>query len=107
MVSYDEPLAVVNNYIVGRGFTDLISVQGVVRRTPCVGDMMADLEVTRQAEMMVINGDGIMYHRQVIGDLTEWRSHLDALAADSAAVPPGYEADRQKDQRRRDLQLPS
>ena len=100
MVSYDEPLAVVNNYIVGRGFTDLISVQGV-------GDMMADLEVTRQAEMMVINGDGIMYHRQVIGDLTEWRSHLDALAADSAAVPPGYEADRQKDQRRRDLQLPS
>jgi hypothetical protein len=100
VVSYDEPLAVVNDYIVGRGFTDLISVQGV-------GDMMSDLEVTRQAEMMAINGDGIMYHRQVIGDLTEWRSHLDALAANPAAVPSGFESDRQKDQRRQDLQLPS
>ena len=100
MVSYDEPLAVVSDYIASRGFTELISVQGV-------GDMMADLEVTRQAEMMAINGDGIMYHRQVIGDLTEWRSHLDALVADPAAVPSGFESDRQKDQRRQDLQLPS
>ena len=100
MVSFDEGVAIIDDYIHDQGYTDLIAVQPV-------GAMLADLEVTRQAEMMAINGDGIIYHRQVIGKTEDWLIHLDALSADPSAIPSSLEAERQNQQRQQDIQLPS
>ena len=69
--------------------------------------MLADLEVTRQMAMMVVNGNGMIYHRQVMGSATGWEPYFDALTADPDAIPPEVEIERQKDQRQQDLQLPS
>ncbi len=100
VVSYNEPVETIAQYIEDGGYTDLIPAAPV-------GTMLADLEVTRQMAMMALNGNGMIYHRQVMGSAAAWEPHFTALAGDPHAVPEGVEIQRQKDQRQQDLQLPS
>ena len=100
VVSYNEPVEAIADYIEEHGYT------GVIPAGP-VGTMLADLEVTRQMAMMVVNGNGMIYHRQVMGSAASWEPYFTELAADPIAVPAGVEIQRQKDQRQQDLQLPS
>ena len=100
VVSYNEPVEAIADYIEEHGYTDVIPAGPV-------GTMLADLEVTRQMAMMVVNGNGMIYHRQVKGSAASWEPYFTELAADPNAVPAGVEIQRQKDQRQQDLQLPS
>ena len=100
VVSYNEPVEDIVAYIEEHGYTDVIPAQPV-------GTMLADLQVTRQMAMMAVNGNGMIYHRQVMGSAASWEPYFAELSADPAAVPAGVEIQRQKDQRRQDLQLPS
>ena len=100
VVSYNEPVETIAEYIEEGGYTDVIPAAPV-------GTMLADLEVTRQMAMMVLNGNGLIYHRQVKGSAEAWEPYFSALTADPVAVPEGVEIQRQKDQRQQDLQLPS
>ncbi len=100
VISYNEPVEVISDYIQEHGYTDMIAAQPV-------GTMLADLEVTRQMAMMAVNGDGIIYHRQVMGSADQWGPFFTHLSEDPDAVPASVEAERQKDQRQHDLQLPS
>ena len=100
VVSYNEPVEDIVAYIEEHGYTDVIPAQPV-------GTMLADLQVTRQMAMMAVNGNGMIYHRQVMGSAASWEPYFTELTADPNAVPAGVEIQRQKDQRRQDLQLPS
>ena len=100
VISYNEPVNVIADYIQERGYTDVIPAAPV-------GAMLEDLQVTRQMAMMAVNGDGIIYHRQVMGSAAKWEPFFTHLSADPDAVPAGVEIERQKDQRQNDLQLPS
>ena len=100
VVSYNEPVETIAEYIEEGGYTDVIPAGPV-------GTMLADLEVTRQMAMMVVNGNGMIYHRQVMGSVESWESYFAELTADPNAIPAGVEIQRQKDQRQQDLQLPS
>lgn len=100
IVSYNEPVETIAEYIEEGGYTDVIPAAPV-------GTMLADLEVTRQMAMMVVNGNGMIYHRQVMGSAETWEPYFTALSADPVAIPPEIEIQRQKDQRQQDLQLPS
>jgi len=100
IVSYNEPVGAIADYIEEHGYTDVIPAGPV-------GTMLADLEITRQMAMMVVNGNGMIYHRQVMGSASSWEPYFTELAADPVAVPAGVEIQRQKDQRQQDLQLPS
>lgn len=100
VVSYNEPVETIAEYIEEGGYTDVIPAGPV-------GTMLADLQVTRQMAMMVVNGNGMIYHRQVKGSASTWEPYFEALTTDPKAVPPEVEIQRQKDQRQQDLQLPS
>ena len=100
VVSYNEPVETIAEYIEEGGYTDVIPAEPV-------GTMLADLQVTRQMAMMAVNGNGMIYHRQVMGSAAAWEPFFTALTADPAAVPAEVEIQQQKDQRRQDLQLPS
>ena len=100
VISYNEPVEDIAEYIEERGYTDVIPAEPV-------GTMLADLQVTRQMAMMAVNGNGMIYHRQVMGSAASWEPYFTELAADPIAVPAGVEIQRQKDQRQQDLQLPS
>lgn len=100
VVSFDENAQIVDNYIAEHGYTDMIAVEPV-------GSMLGDLEITRQTTMMAINADGIIYYRQLSGDAGQWPQHLDKIAADPKAVPPGFVIQQEKEERHRDIQLPS
>ena len=100
VVSYNEPVGVVADYIEEHGYTDVIAAEPI-------GTMLADLQVTRQMAMMAVNGDGIIYHRQVMGSAGKWGPYFADLNQDPDAVPAEVEAELQKEQRRKDLQLPS
>ena len=83
-----------------RAYTDLIPVQPV-------SEMVADFEITRQMAMVAVNADGVIYHRQVMGRAEQWVPYFEQLAGDPNAVPLGSDSEQQKEQRRKDLQLPS
>ena len=100
VVSYNEPVETIAEYIEEEGYTDVIPAGPV-------GTMLADLEVTRQMAMMAVNGNGMIYHRQVMGSAAAWEEHFTELSADPVAIPAGVEIQKQKDQRKQDLQLPS
>ena len=100
VISYNEPVEDIAAYIEEHGYTDVIPAEPV-------GTMLADLQVTRQMAMMAVNGNGMIYHRQVMGSASSWEPYFTELAADPVAVPAGVEIQRQKDQRQQDLQLPS
>ena len=100
VVSYNEPVADIAAYIEEHGYTDVIPAEPV-------GAMLEDLQVTRQMAMMAVNGDGIIYHRQVMGSAAKWEPFFAHLSEDPGAVPASVEIQRQKDQRQKDLQLPS
>lgn len=100
VVSYNEPVEVIAEYIENGGYTDVIPAEPV-------GTMLTDLQVTRQMAMMAVNGNGMIYHRQVMGSADAWEPYFTALSEDPVAVPPEVEIQRQKDQRQQDLQLPS
>ena len=100
VVSYNEPVETIAEYIEEGGYTDVIPAGPV-------GTMLADLQVTRQMAMMVVNGNGMIYHRQVKGSASTWEPYFEALTTDPKAIPPEVEIQRQKDQRQQDLQLPS
>ncbi len=100
VVSYNEPVETIAEYIEEEGYTDVIPAGPV-------GTMLADLEVTRQMAMMAVNGNGMIYHRQVMGSAAAWEQHFTELSADPVAIPAEVEIQRQKDQRQQDLQLPS
>ena len=100
VVSYNEPVEVIAEYIEEGGYTDVIPVAPV-------GTMLADLQVTRQMAMVTLNGNGMIYHRQVKGSASGSEAYFAELSADPNAVPAGVEIQRQKDQRQQDLQLPS
>lgn len=100
VISYNEPVEDIAEYIEEHGYTDVIPAEPV-------GTMLADLQVTRQMAMMAVNGNGMIYYRQVMGSAASWEPYFTELAADPIAVPAGAEIQRQKDQRQQDLQLPS
>ena len=100
VISYNEPVADIAAYIEEHGYTDVIPAQPE-------GTMLADLQVTRQMAMMAVNGNGMIYHRQVMGSAASWEPYFAELSADPVAVPAGVEIQRQKDRRQQDLQLPS
>ena len=100
VVSYNEPVEVIADYIEEHGYTDVIPASPV-------GTMLADLEITRQMAMMVVNANGAIYHRQVMGSAATWEPHFTELTDNPDALPEGVEIQRQRDQRRQDLQLPS
>ena len=100
VISYNEPVEDIAAYIEEHGYTDVIAAEPV-------GTMLADLEITRQMAMMAVNGNGMIYHRQVMGSASSWEQYFAELSADPMAVPAGVEIQRQKDQRQQDLQLPS
>lgn len=100
VISYNEPVQEIAEYIAEHGYTDVIPAEPI-------GAMLEDLQVTRQMAMMAVNGNGMIYHRQVMGSASSWEPYFTELSADPVAVPPGVEIQRQKDQRRQDLQLPS
>jgi len=100
VISYNEPVEEIAEYIEEHGYTDVIPAEPV-------GVMLEDLQVTRQMAMMAMNGNGMIYHRQVMGSAASWEPYFTELAADPVAVPEGVEIQRQKDQRQQDLQLPS
>ena len=100
VISYNEPVEAIADYIEENGYTDVIPAEPV-------GTMLADLGVTRQMAMMAINGNGMIYHRQLSGSAAAWERSFAELNADPGAVPDGVDIQRQKDQRRQDLQLPS
>ena len=100
VISYNEPVGVIADYIEEHGYTDVIPAQPV-------GTMLEDLQVTRQMAMMAVNGDGLIYHRQVMGSAAKWVPFFAHLSEDPDAVPASVEIERQKDQRQKDLQLPS
>ena len=87
-------------YIAEGGYTDVIPAEPV-------GAMLADLQVTRQMAMMTLNGNGMIYNRQVMGSAADSQTYFAELSADPDAVPAGVEIQKQQDQRRHDLQLPS
>lgn len=100
VISYNEPVEVIADYIQEHGYTDVIPAEPI-------GEMLEDLQVTRQMAMMAVNGNGMIYHRQVMGSAASWEPYFAELAADPKAVPAGVEIQKQKDQRQHDLQLPS
>ena len=100
VISYNEPVETIAEYIEEGGYTDVIPAEPV-------GTMLADLQVTRQMAMMAVNGNGMIYHRQVMGSAAAWEPFFTKLTADPVAVPAEVEIQQQKDQRQQDLQLPS
>ena len=100
VISYNEPVEDIAEYIEEHGYTDVIPAEPI-------GAMLEDLQVTRQMAMMAVNGNGMIYHRQVMGSAESWESYFAELTADPNAIPAGVEIQRQKDQRQQDLQLPS
>ena len=100
VISYNESVDEIAEYIEEHGYTDVIPAEPV-------GTMLADLQVTRQMAMMAVNGNGMIYHRQVMGSAATWEPYFGALTENPDAVPPEVEIQRQKDQRQQDLQLPS
>lgn len=100
VVSFDENAQTVADYITQRGYTDVIAVEPV-------GSMLADLEITRQTSMLAINADRIIYYRQLSGDADQWPQRLDMLTVAPKAPPPGFVIEQEKEERQRDIQLPS
>ncbi|MXZ90917.1 MAG: hypothetical protein F4W95_01930 [Chloroflexi bacterium] len=100
IVSFDENAQIVDDYITEHGYTDVIAVEPV-------GSMLADLEITRQTTMIAINADGVIYYRQLSGDAGQWPQHLDVLTENPKAPPPGFVIQQEKEERQRDIQLPS
>ncbi len=100
VVAYNESAQAVEDYIEQQGYTDLIAAQPV-------GEMLADLEITRQMAMMVVNADGIIYHRQLMGTADQWSPHFTQLTADPDAAPTHQQVQQGKDRRMMDLQLPA
>ena len=100
VVSYNEDVAIVDDYINERTYTDLIPVQPA-------SPMVADFEITRQMAMVAVNANGIIYHRQVMGRAEEWVPYFQEMQADPKVIPASLEAELQKEQRRKDIQLPS
>lgn len=100
VVSFDENAAIVADYIAEHNYRGFIAAQPV-------GPMLADLEITRQSSMLALNARGRILHRQTRGDAGEWPAYLDLLVADPNAATSPDDAERQKEQRQLDLQLPS
>lgn len=101
IVSFNEDAGVIAEYIAERGYqSPFIPAQPV-------GAMLADLAVTRQSAMMALNAHGLILHRQTKGDAAQWPAYLDKLAADPNTSPSPADAGEQREQRQRDLQLPS
>ena len=100
VVSYNESAAEVEDFIAEHGYTDLIAAQPV-------GNMLADLEITRQMAMVALNADGVIYHRQLMGSADQWSPHFTKLTDDPDAAPTQKQVEEQKDQRMMDMQLPS
>ncbi len=100
VISYNEPVEDIAAYIREHGYTDVIPAEPV-------GTMLEDLQVTRQMAMMAVNGNGVIYHRQVMGSAAKWEPFFADLTADPDAIPASVEIERQKDQRQQDIQLPS
>ena len=93
-------MAVVDDYIDEQAYTDLIPVQPV-------SPMVADFEITRQMAMVAVNANGIIYHRQVMGRAEEWVPYFQELHTNPKVIPASLEAELQKEQRRKEIQLPS
>ncbi|MYC32276.1 MAG: hypothetical protein F4X64_03770 [Chloroflexi bacterium] len=100
VVSFNEDAATVSDYIAEHNY------QGMIPAQP-VGNMLADLEVTRQSSFMSLNAHGRILHRQTMGNAGEWPAYLDRLVTDPLAVPSQQEGQQQKEQRQMDMQLPS
>lgn len=101
IVSFNEDAGVIADYIAERGYrSPFIPAQPV-------GTMLSDLAVTRQSAMMALNAHGLILYRQTKGDAAQWPAYLDRLAADPDAAPSPADAGEQREQWRRDLQLPS
>ena len=101
IVSFNEDAGAIADYIAGRGYqSPFIPAQPV-------GAMLSDLAVTRQSAMMALNAHGLILYRQTKGDAAQWPAWLDRLASDPDAAPSPADAGEQREQRRRDLQLPS
>ena len=100
VVAYNESADTVKGYIEEQGYTDLIAAQPV-------GNMLADLEITRQMAMMAVNADGVIYHRQLMGTADQWSPHFTRLTDDPDAVPTHKQVKQEQDQRMMDMQLPA
>ena len=100
VVSFNEDAAVIQEYITENGYQGFISAQPV-------GTMLADLEVSQQSAMMALNARGLILHRQSKGDAREWPGYLDQLIENPNAAPSQENAEQQREQRQRDIQLPS
>ena len=100
VVSFNEDAKTIKDYIDEHGYTDLIAAQPV-------GNMLADLEITRQMAMVALNADGVIYHRQLMGSADQWSPHFTQLTDDPAAVPTHQQVEEQKERRMMDMQLPA
>ncbi len=100
VVAFNESATTIEEYIEEQGYTDLIAAQPE-------GNMLEDLEITRQMAMMALNSEGVIYHRQLMGSADQWSPHFVALTGDPAAVPTNQQAEEQKNQRMMDMQLPA
>ncbi len=102
IVSFDEGADSIADYVDTQGF----SGAGFIAAQP-LGSMLADLQVTTQGSFIALNGNGRFLHRQTSGNAAEWPAYLDRLVADPFTAPSARESESQRDQRRRDVQLPS
>ena len=100
VIAFNESATVVKGYIEENGYTDLIAAQPV-------GNMLEDLEITRQMAMVALNADGVIYHRQLMGSAGQWSPYFAQLTADPAATPSPKQSQQEKDQRMMDMQLPA
>ena len=89
VVSYNEDVAIVDDYINERTYTDLIPVQPA-------SPMVADFEITRQMAMVAVNANGIIYHRQVMGRAEEWVPYFQEMQATPRSSPPAWKPNCRK-----------
>ena len=99
VVAFNESAATIEEYIEEHGYTDLIAAQPE-------GNMLEDLEITRQMAMVALNADGVIYHRQLMGSADQWSPHFEQLTANPAAVPTDQQVEQQNMQRMMDMQVP-
>lgn len=100
VVSFNESAEVIEDYINEHGYTDLIAAEPV-------GDMLADLEITRQMAMVALNAGGVIYHRQLMGSADQWSPHFAQLTEDPNSIPTQRQVEQQEDRRLMDMQLPA
>ncbi len=60
LVAFNESAATLDEYVAGRGYTDMISTQPV-------GTMLADLKIVSQSSMIAVDGGGVITFRKGYG----------------------------------------